>query len=292
MSSAIEIIKSYIELKIFDNKKLDSGAVEYLKTKYPNADIIYNESNRFEQNLKNIFIEVNVEDNINELEKNDIENFIHSVFENTKKFDINAFIEVKKLKFIKNIVDSNDIRKYYESKVYARLERRKELKLNVNKYQKSIKIKLFVESNQNLNLNIIDPSNLKFQDIDIDFKEKKFQIKDNKLKVCAKEKNEINISLKSEKFIENGTWNLKFNQHNKNECCGTSFRAKEKIENDLGDRDFPKAYADSNKFEPVFIIYYYPKYEEQLKTLDNIFKFYKLSDGWELYLYKKIDLRT
>lgn len=289
LDCSIEIIKNYIEFQVFDNKKLDSEVIEYVNLKDFNVNIIYNEHNRFKQNLKNIFIEVNIEENIRELEKNNIENFIDSIFNITKKFNIDAIISIKQLKNIKTLEDSKDIQKHYESNLYIRLEQSKELKLNVHKYQKSINIKLFLENNQNLNLNldITNPYNFIFKDIDINCKEKKFQIKNNKLKVCAKGKNEINISLNSEMFIENGIWKLKFNERNKIKCIETSLRSNEKIENNLENRDFQKANIDFNEFEPIFIIYYYTKYEEQLKKLENIFKFYKLSDGMGIVFIQK-----
>ncbi|MCU9812524.1 S8 family serine peptidase [Paraclostridium sp. AKS81] len=272
IDNSIDIIKDYLEFKILDNQELNSYIIESLKSKYPDTEIIYNESNSFDQNLNSISIELNIEENIKEIEKSNIENFIDSILVTTKNLNIDTFIEVKKC---------------YESKLYIRLEQSKELKLNVDKYQKSIKIKLFLENNQNLKLNIVDPSNFKFQDIDINYKEKKFQIKNNKLKGMRERKNEINISLKSENFIKNGTWNLKFNENNKSKCMETPFRLNEKIKNNLEDRNFPKAYIDSNEFEPVFIIYYYPNYEEQLKMLENIFKFYKLSDGMGILFVQK-----
>lgn len=173
IDNSIDIIKDYLEFKILDNQELNSYIIESLKSKYPDTEIIYNESNSFDQNLNSISIELNIEENIKEIEKSNIENFIDSILVTTKNLNIDTFIEVKKC---------------YESKLYIRLEQSKELKLNVDKYQKSIKIKLFLENNQNLKLNIVDPSNFKFQDIDINYKEKKFQIKNNKLKVCAKEK--------------------------------------------------------------------------------------------------------
>lgn len=272
IDNSIYIIKDYLAFKILDNQELNSYIIESLKSKYPDTKIIYNESNSFDQKLNSISIELNIEDNVKKIKKSNIENFIYNILVTTKNLNIDTFVEVKKC---------------YESKLYIRLEKSKELKLNIDKYQKSIKIKLFLENNQNLKLNIIDPSNLKFQDIDINYKEKKFQIKNNKLKICAKEKNEINISLKSENFIKNGTWNLKFNEDNKSKYMKIPFRLNEKIKNNLEDRDFPKAYIDSNEFEPVFIIYYYPNYEEQLKMLENIFKFYKLSDGMGILFVQK-----
>ncbi|MDO7205159.1 hypothetical protein Q5M85_14495 [Paraclostridium bifermentans] len=63
-------------------------------------------------------------------------------------------------------------------------------------------IKLFLKSNQDLILNITDPSNFKFKGITLNSKLKKFKIKNVKLKLYEQDKNEININLKSEKFIE------------------------------------------------------------------------------------------
>ncbi len=56
LDCSIEIIKNYIEFQVFDNKKLDSEVIEYVNLKDFNVNIIYNEHNRFKQNLKNIFI--------------------------------------------------------------------------------------------------------------------------------------------------------------------------------------------------------------------------------------------
>lgn len=281
LSWSIEIIKSYIESQILDNQKLDSEVMEGLKSKYPDDYIIYNEANIFNQNSTNAFIEVNIEKNIKEIEKSNIESFIHSIFNITNEFNIDTIIEIKKL------ADSKETQKYYKSNLYIRLERSKELKLNVNKYQKIMNIKLFLENNQDLNLNITDPSNFKFQDITLNSKLRKFKIKSIKLKLYEQEKNEINITLISEKFIENGIWTFKFNEINKSKRVETSFMTKEKIENDLEYRDFPKFHIDSNEFEPIFVINYYPNYEEQLKMLENIFKFYKLSDGMGIVFIQK-----
>ncbi|EQK43421.1 subtilase family protein [[Clostridium] bifermentans ATCC 638] len=286
----IKIIKSYIEFKIIDNKRADCEVVEYLQSKYPDVNIIYNKHNRLNENFKNICIELNAKEDIKKVERNNIELFIDSILNISQKYNIDTFISIKRLNCIRKLEDSKYTQKYYESNLYIRLEQSKELKLNVHKYQKLINIKLFLENNQNLSLNITNPSNLKFQDIDINFQEKKFQIKNSKLKVYAKEKNEINIRLKSDSFIENGIWNLKFNEINKSDYIETEFiidKQDEEIKNYLEARDFPKSYIDSSEFEPVFIIYYYPKYEEQLKKLDNIFKFYKLSDGMGIVFIQK-----
>lgn len=241
----------------------------------------YLESNIFNQNSTNAFIEVHIEKNIEKIEKSNIESFIHSIFNIINEFNIDTIIDIKKLE------DSKLNQKYYKSNLYIRLERSKELKLNVNKYQKIMNIKLFLKSNQDLILSITDPSNFKLKDIRLNSKLKKLKIKSVKLKLYEQDKNEININLKSEKFIEKGIWIFKFDEITKNKCIETSFMEKEKIESNSEYRDFPKSYIDSNEFEPIFIIYYYPKYEEQLKTLENIFKFYKLSDGMGIVFIQK-----
>ncbi|MDV8114724.1 S8 family peptidase [Bacillus sp. BAU-SS-2023] len=284
LSCSIEIIKSYIESQVFDNKKLDSEVMNDLNLKDFNVNIIYNQHNRFNKNLKNIFIEVNIEETIKELEKSSVENFIHSIFDITNKFNIDTIVEIRKLE------DSKTSQKYYKSNLYIRLKQSRELKLNIKKNQKLMNIKLFLKSNQDLILNITDPSNFLFKDISLNRKLKKFKIQNVKLKLYEQDKNEININLKSEKFIEKGIWTFKFNKINKSDCAETEFMISEKMEERevyLDMRDFPKAHIDSSKFEPVFIVYYYPKYEEQLKTLDNIFKFYKLSDGMGIVFIQK-----
>lgn len=288
LDCSIEIIKNYIEFQNIDNKKLDSEVMEYLILKDSNVNIIYNEHNRFNQNLKNIFIELNIEEIIKEIEKSSIENFIHSIFNITNKFNIDTIVDIRKLD------DSKSNQKYYKSNLYIRLKQSREFKLNINKNQKLMNIKLFLKSNQDLILNITDPSNFKFKDISLNSKLKKIKIKNVKLKLYEQDKNEININLKSEKFIEKGIWTFKFNEINKSDCVETEFMIPEKMEEReayLDRRDFPKAYIDSSKFEPVFIVYYYPKYEEQLKTLDNIFKFYKLSDGMGIVFIQKDRLK-
>ncbi|MDO7205158.1 hypothetical protein Q5M85_14490 [Paraclostridium bifermentans] len=90
--------------------------MEYLNLKDSNVNIIYNEHNRFNQNLKNIFIELNIEETIKEIEKSSIENFIHSIFNITNKFNIDNIVEIRKLE------DSKSNQKYYKSNLYIRLK--------------------------------------------------------------------------------------------------------------------------------------------------------------------------
>ncbi|MCU9807960.1 hypothetical protein LEQ06_07125 [Paraclostridium sp. AKS46] len=167
LDCSIEIIKNYIEFQNIDNKKLDSEVMEYLILKDSNVNIIYNEHNRFNQNLKNIFIELNIEEIIKEIEKSSIENFIHSIFNITNKFNIDTIVDIRKLD------DSKSNQKYYKSNLYIRLKQSREFKLNINKNQKLMNIKLFLKSNQDLILNITDPSNFKFKDISLNSKLKK-----------------------------------------------------------------------------------------------------------------------
>ncbi|MDU0295501.1 hypothetical protein RWY47_01215, partial [Paraclostridium sp. MRS3W1] len=141
MDNSIDIIKDYLAFKILDNQELNSYSIDSLKSKYPDTKITYNESNSFDQNLNSISISLNIEDNVKKIEKSNIESFIDSILVTTKNLNIDTFVEIKKC---------------YESKLYIRLEKSKELKLNIDKYQKSIKIKLFLANNQSLKLNIID----------------------------------------------------------------------------------------------------------------------------------------
>ena len=190
IDNVIEVIKSYLEFKDLDSEFMNS-----LKSKYHDIKIVYNEDNIFAQNLKNIFIEINIDDNINEIEKSNIKSFIDNIFNVTKKYNTDTIISIKKTKKLKNT------KSYYESNLYIRLENSNELKIKIDKYQKLIKIKLLLKSNKNLSLNITNPCRYKFKEINLNGNLKKLKFNNTKIKLYEQEKNQVNIDLKSKDFI-------------------------------------------------------------------------------------------
>lgn len=295
----IEILKCYFNLKTLEDKELEYSFRNYFSLNFPNVRFTYKDySEVFDKktlkntdcaiDLNHIFIKVNIEDNIKKFEKIQLKNSIQFILEATEKLDLYTFVEVKKL---------NKIEKHCESELYIRTVKYNNINLNIEKLQKSINLKVFIPNTQDLKISIISPSRFKVQDIRISKNEKSFIIENTKVKVDIVNQSQVNINLRSDDFIERGNWKLNFNELKElreSACMGNSFLLKSErgeVVNKLEERDFPKTYIESNEFEPVFVIYYHEEDEEKLKNLENIFKFYKLSDGFGIIYIRKDRIR-
>jgi subtilisin family serine protease len=307
-------MKKYIELKYPDKvisklcKNIDYSNIDY------NLENVLN-------GYRAIFIKIDLNQNYKIDENLRLKRDIDFIFNKSKDLNIPTIIDANFKIDKKNNLDMTIFDKYINStylKKSIRIEEDKsnsKFDLNVLGHENLLEINIFKPLTDDIELQIISPSNVKIKNISSKSRKSKYIIENTKIEVYFNEERnsfkESNISIKliSDNHIELGKWKIVFNpvkvekgnldiylnldnigkntyiKDSKLSILMSSKILKDSQKRDI--REFGDEADITEDFIPMFVIDYIEGFEEELKKLDGRFRFYKLADNFGILYINK-----
>ena len=321
----IEILKYYYKITTLKSNDELNMLKRHVKLQYPDKKIIKNyikdiNKNYFVKNsineYKNIFIKIDVNKNYNRFNDSNLVKDIDLIFDKAKDSNIATTIDINCKIDETNNIDMSIFDKYVHNTYFKKsiklnkYNSEKKVELKIFEHKKLLEVNIFKNINDDVDLQIISPSNVKIQNISPKLKEKEYFIENTKIEIYFNKENNINIKFTSNDCIDLGKWKLLFKPINVEKGNIDIYLKLDdnKIENTLIEgsnlsvvmfrkklndfkrtkkREFGDEEVNLDNFMPLFVIDYFDGFEQELARLGSVFKFYKIAENFGILYINK-----